>query len=203
MHRYSRRLWAALLAEFLGLAIFQVYGGSANDDVAALANGITLAVIGKLIAKESQNVYSFSIWAPLRYSYNNQLLKHRRISIWVPKLDRWPFRSLKHCLTAVYATCNVSGGHLNPAVSFANCLTGHMSWSRGGVYVIAQVLGAIFGALVEVCNFLLMQTFPQTQSIGGMACPCHFDHENIQKDIFIIIPFFHYKRMLKLRFSLP
>ena len=48
MHRYSRRLWAALLAEFLGLAIFQVYGGSANDDVAALANGITLAVIGTI-----------------------------------------------------------------------------------------------------------------------------------------------------------
>ena len=46
VHRYSRRLWAALLAEFLGLAIFQIYGGSANDDVAALANGITLAVIG-------------------------------------------------------------------------------------------------------------------------------------------------------------
>ena len=46
VHKYSRRLWAALLAEFLGLAIFQVYGGSANDDVAALANGITLAVIG-------------------------------------------------------------------------------------------------------------------------------------------------------------
>ena len=52
-------------------------------------------------------------------------------------------------LLAVYATCNVSGGHLNPAVSFANCLTGHMSWSKGGVYVTAQVLGAIFGALVE------------------------------------------------------
>ena len=46
VHRYSRRLWAALLAEFVGLAIFQIYGGSANDDVAALANGITLAVIG-------------------------------------------------------------------------------------------------------------------------------------------------------------
>ena len=50
----------------------------------------------------------------------------------------------------VYATCNVSGGHLNPAVTFANCLTGHMSWSRGGTYVTAQILGGIFGALIEV-----------------------------------------------------
>ena len=53
-------------------------------------------------------------------------------------------------IVAVYATCNVSGGHLNPAVSFAQCLTGHTSWSKGGVYTIAQVLGGIFGALVEV-----------------------------------------------------
>ena len=47
VHRYSRKLWAALLAEFIGLAIFQIYGGSANDDVAALANGITLTVLGE------------------------------------------------------------------------------------------------------------------------------------------------------------
>ena len=54
-----------------------------------------------------------------------------------------------HCF-AVYATCNVSSPHLNPTVSFAQCLTGHMSWSKGGVYVIAQILGGIFGALIEV-----------------------------------------------------
>ena len=58
-------------------------------------------------------------------------------------LDRRP-------LVPVYATCNISGGHLNPAVTFANCLTGHMSWSRGGTYVTAQILGGIFGALIEV-----------------------------------------------------
>lgn len=47
MHKYSRRLWAALLAEFIGMAIFQIYGGSANDEVAAFGNGLTLAVISK------------------------------------------------------------------------------------------------------------------------------------------------------------
>ena len=40
--------------------------------------------------------------------------------------------------------------HLNPAVTFAQCLTGHSSWVRGGLYVLAQVLGAIFGALFQV-----------------------------------------------------
>ena len=46
-NRYSRRLWAALLAEFIGMAIFQIYGGSANDEVAAFGNGLTLAVVSE------------------------------------------------------------------------------------------------------------------------------------------------------------
>ena len=41
---------------------------------------------------------------------------------------------------------------MNPAVTLANCLTGHMSWGRGGLYMAAQLLGAIFGALIEVCS---------------------------------------------------
>ena len=46
-YKYSRRLWAALLAEFIGMAIFQIYGGSANDEVAAFGNGLTLAVVSE------------------------------------------------------------------------------------------------------------------------------------------------------------
>ncbi len=53
-------------------------------------------------------------------------------------------------LVAVYITANVSGGHLNPAVTFATCLTGHTSWAKGGLYVIAQVMGGIFGSLMGV-----------------------------------------------------
>ena len=95
VHRYSRKLWAALLAEFIGLAVFQIYGGSANDEVAAFGNGLTLAIL-------------------------------------------------------IYATANISGGHLNPAVTLATCLTGHTSWARGALYSIAQLAGAIFGALAAV-----------------------------------------------------
>ena len=50
----------------------------------------------------------------------------------------------------MYCTANVSGGHLNPAVTFATCLTGHTSWGKGLLYAIAQVLGGVFGALFEV-----------------------------------------------------
>jgi glycerol uptake facilitator-like aquaporin len=57
-------------------------------------------------------------------------------------------------LFAVYITANVSGGHLNPAVTFATCLTGHTSWAKGGLYVIAQVLGGIFGSLMGVSQLV-------------------------------------------------
>ena len=59
-------------------------------------------------------------------------------------------QSLKHSFPTVYITANVSGGHLNPAVTFATCLTGHTSWAKGGLYVIAQVLGGVFGSLLGV-----------------------------------------------------
>ncbi len=59
---------------------------------------------------------------------------------------------MQRCLAclAVYATANISGGHVNPAVTWATCLSGHMDWPRGGLYMAAQLLGAIFGALIEV-----------------------------------------------------
>jgi glycerol uptake facilitator-like aquaporin len=46
-----------------------------------------------------------------------------------------------HCLpcSAVYAFANVSGGHLNPAVSFALMCTGHMKWWKALLYMVAQV----------------------------------------------------------------
>ncbi len=40
---------------------------------------------------------------------------------------------------AVYAFANVSGGHLNPAVSFALMCTGHMKWWKSIMYMCAQV----------------------------------------------------------------
>lgn len=45
---YPRKLQAALLAEFIGMAIFQIYGGNAPDSVAAFGNGITLVVLGNI-----------------------------------------------------------------------------------------------------------------------------------------------------------
>ncbi|XP_073509077.1 aquaporin-9 isoform X3 [Phyllobates terribilis] len=47
---------------------------------------------------------------------------------------------------AVYATGGVSGGHVNPAVSFAMCMTGKLSWVKLPFYISAQFLGAFTGS---------------------------------------------------------
>ena len=47
----------------------------------------------------------------------------------------------------ITATMNISGGHLNPAVTFALWLTGHIKAQQAGFYVLAQLLGAALGAL--------------------------------------------------------
>ena len=65
----------------------------------------------------------------------------------------------------MYATAHVSGGHLNPAITFAQCLTGHSSWKRGGLYAAAQLLGAIWGALVQVLKHF--QSFMHHASLPG------------------------------------
>ena len=54
----------------------------------------------------------------------------------------------------VYATANISGGHLNPAVTFAALLTKKISAARGLMFVVAQLGGAVVGAL------LLLATIP-------------------------------------------
>ena len=45
-----------------------------------------------------------------------------------------------------YSIGNVSGCHINPAVSLGMAMTGRMTWKEFFQYVVAQILGAIAGA---------------------------------------------------------
>lgn len=46
-----------------------------------------------------------------------------------------------------------SGGHLNPAVTFANCLYRGHPWRKFPVYALAQLLGAMTGAAICYANY--------------------------------------------------
>lgn len=48
----------------------------------------------------------------------------------------------------VYITANVSGGHLNPAVTLPAMMTGHISIIKGFLYIAAQIGGAMIGSLL-------------------------------------------------------
>mgnify|MGYP000013383865 CR=1 FL=1 len=48
----------------------------------------------------------------------------------------------------VYATSSISGGHLNPAVSIALASAGKFEWALVPSYILAQMLGAMLGALI-------------------------------------------------------
>lgn len=61
-----------------------------------------------------------------------------------------------------YAIGNVSGCHINPAVSLGVWLSGKMSGKDFAGYVVAQFIGAILAALVLAC--IINQT-----NLGGIA----------------------------------
>lgn len=48
---------------------------------------------------------------------------------------------------AVSATMNISGGHINPAITLGLWSVGRIGWRQAGLYVLAQLLGAIVAAL--------------------------------------------------------
>ena len=51
-------------------------------------------------------------------------------------------------LVLAYTVGPISGGHANPAVSFAKALNKEITWKEFAIYTCAQVIGAFFGSLL-------------------------------------------------------
>lgn len=54
---------------------------------------------------------------------------------------------------AIYAVGSFSGAHLNPAVSVGLAIAGSFSWSEVPMYVLSQLAGAFFGAVLMWVHF--------------------------------------------------
>jgi MIP family channel proteins len=67
---------------------------------------------------------------------------------------------------SVMAAGHISGGFFNPAVTIAMGVTRKINWYGAGVYVVAQLLGAVAACLV------LLATFPESmRDVVGLGTP--------------------------------
>lgn len=76
-------------------------------------------------------------------------------------------------LTMVYAVGHISGGHFNPAVSVGLAVAGRFSWGELIPYVIAQVIGAIAGAIII---YLIASGSPDFSLANGFASNGYGEH---------------------------
>lgn len=68
---------------------------------------------------------------------------------------------------AVSVGANISGGHVNPAVTFGAFLGGNITFLRGIVYIIAQLLGSIVASLLlEFVTGLGVPAFGLSAGVG-------------------------------------
>ena len=81
----------------------------------------------------------------------------------------------------MYITANISGGHLNPAVTLATIFTGHISIVKGIAYIFMQITGACFGVLMVVSleaelwphHAFAFARFNAAAAAACISCKCH------------------------------
>ena len=62
----------------------------------------------------------------------------------------------------VYCVGSISGAHLNPAVTIALAITGKFSWDYVPLYILGQMIGAMFGAFLVWLHYI--QHFAATEN---------------------------------------
>lgn len=145
----SRRL----LAEFVGTALLVAIG----------AGAVTVFLLGPLREQaarlaEIRDTYSPEQFAQIESDPFTSGLLRGGIADVLPIALAFAFV----LAVLVYAFGGVSGGHFNPAVTFAMSVTRRFPWSEAGPYWIAQIAGGIGGA------FLIAGIYGQDgASLGG------------------------------------
>ena len=70
----------------------------------------------------------------------------------IDAVSRWLARGLVTA-AAIFAFSDLSGAHLNPAVTFGFALRGVFPWRRAGAYVLAQFAGAFVAASLVLAAY--------------------------------------------------
>ena len=60
----------------------------------------------------------------------------------------------------VFTTRDISGAHLNPAVTLAFCATGKHPWEEAPIYMLAQVGGAVVSSNAQSTRFPIARPPP-------------------------------------------
>jgi MIP family channel proteins len=68
---------------------------------------------------------------------------------------------------AVTATMNISGGHINPAITIGLWSIGRIEGRKAGLYVVAQLLGAVLAAVV--LRWLFPATAGHLKQYGALS----------------------------------
>src|SRR2546421_1948412 len=63
---------------------------------------------------------------------------------------------------AIYSLGHISGGHVNPSITFALALTKRLPWKVTWVYFAGQLIGSVLGAL----GILLFIGLPAARQVG-------------------------------------
>lgn len=75
---------------------------------------------------------------------------------------------------AVSATMNVSGGHLNPAVTCTMLLTGRITGGTAFRYILSQLIGATIAGVVVLLIFQGMKTGDMSVTrVAGLGTPAY------------------------------